>query len=209
MFKHFCAAVLLCMMITGCADLNAFMYHNEAQRNLARDLGKSYAICYLGCEYGFLEHSEVQRLETNIQIIAQNSPQTFTGLMQSTNKSARDEFQKMWGKCSKQPDCAKEATEHFEKFKSSLPQQVAGTEDLINRMQQRIVQSSLQQNAQPVINQPTQIQIPQVNVPTVSMQPMTGFNSNENSTRNYLINTDQGIQQERCRTLSDGSVYCY
>ena len=30
-----------------------------------------------------------------------------------------------------------------------------------------------------------------------------------NQPGNYLINTDEGIEQVRCMTMSDGSIFCY
>lgn len=39
-------------------------------------------------------------------------------------------------------------------------------------------------------------------------KPIINYNRT-NQSGNYLINTDEGIEQVRCMTMSDGSVFCY
>ena len=39
-------------------------------------------------------------------------------------------------------------------------------------------------------------------------KPIVNYNK-ANQPRNYMINTDEGIMQKRCMTMSDGSSFCY
>ena len=78
------------------------------------------------------------------------------------------------------------------------------TAEQMTSLQQSVDDMNAQSQAfrQSTQNQPTQ-------VPTYQTPTVGSWGTGTNSTRSYLINTNNGLQQKRCRTSSNGTVYCW
>jgi len=72
----------------------------------------------------------------------------------------------------------------------------------MNQLSQALEESSemYQQSTYQMMNN-AQNQLPE-------SKPIINYNRT-NQPRNYLMNTDEGIEQVQCMTMSDGSIFCY
>jgi len=202
--------LFLSLLVQGCVSSYSDNRTQPLVTHEAADWMAGLIACIdLGIEKGFLTTTEVDNLGTEMVQFARMAyiagPSFKNHIEKYKTKFRNDSDEALHNAC----DQIRLKIPEYTVMYASWNQQI-----IQNRQNQIVannrLNSSFNEAATNLGSEPLSMYNPNFNY-NIGPAPVVNFGSpsiNSNSPTNFLINTDSGLQQVRCRTLPNGFVYC-
>lgn len=212
---YFILVVTFCLLINGCAGLSSnqgyTLYDDKVEV-----LAKQSVVANQAVQNGYASYEEVKdvlfyvnkliNLSSNFnqELYIKTYNETFTeietGIQKYGHESMKKNFRNYLPKFQSNADL-------FARLSKEMEQRIAqDKKDAWNRQVTLMNQAVAFLNSAAVATQHSALMLSasSESVP----EPNISF-SESSETRNYLINTNKGLVQKKCRTLNNGTSYCF